>query len=661
MANGQLGSMMRFLRRVAGPTAGGETTDGQLLQDFVQQHEEAAFEALVRRHGAMVLGVCQRVLNDAHAAEDAFQATFLVLARKAPSIARRDSVGSWLYGVAYRTALKARTSAARRRDRERQARDMARSDPLAEVAWRDLRPLLDDELKRLPDKYRDPVVLCYLEGKTNEEAARLLGWTKGTVSGRLSRARDLLRSRLSRRGLAFSTGVLVAALSDNAAKASVTPALLESTVRAALCVAVHKTAVAGVVSAPVAALTEGVLRTMFWTPAIKILVAGLVLAGLTGTAGVSGVFHFPAQAGEQAEVKQSKPKAEGGKKAANDKDKIVGTWKVENFEEFGTTPDEQKKEAMALMRLVFTVDKLSFKVPGQDDVAEFTYKLDLEKDPRRIELTPTKGPEATKTLLGIYSLEGDNLKLCLSSKEGERPTEFKSEKETQTILVELKRAAANEKASKADEEKAAEAANRIKSSNNLKQIALAMLNYESAYTRYPPAASVNADGKLLLSWRVQILPFIEQETLYKEFHLDEPWDSEHNKTLIEKMPAIYAGPGVKTKEKGMTFYQVLAGAGTAFDDPKGNKIASITDGTSNTLLVVEAGEAVPWSKPVDLEYDAEKALPKLGGILKGGFNMALCDGSVLFVRKKFNEKMLRLFITRADGMVVDRNALSEEP
>src|SRR5262249_26019760 len=157
------------------------------------------------RHGPMVLGVCRRVLDHAHDAEDAFQATFLVLARKAASIVARDTVGNWLYGVAYRTAHKARVAAARRRLKERQ---MSRPEALDEDVWRELRPVLDQELNRLPEKYREPVILCDLEGQTRKEAARRLGWPEGTLSGRLSRARVLLAKRLARHGLTLSGGAM---------------------------------------------------------------------------------------------------------------------------------------------------------------------------------------------------------------------------------------------------------------------------------------------------------------------------------------------------------------------------------------------------------------------------------------------------------------------
>jgi RNA polymerase sigma factor (sigma-70 family) len=180
----------------------GEPTDSQLLKRFARQQDEAAFAALVKRHGPMVLAVCRRILRDAHDADDAFQATFLVLVRKAPVIARPELLGNWLYGVAYRVAVKARIIAARRSERERQVPAMTLSDPLSDVTGRELRAVLDAELSRLPEKYRAPLVLCYLEGKTNEQAARLLGWPIGSISGRLARARELLRERLLSRGLA---------------------------------------------------------------------------------------------------------------------------------------------------------------------------------------------------------------------------------------------------------------------------------------------------------------------------------------------------------------------------------------------------------------------------------------------------------------------------
>ena len=191
---------MRCLR-ATGLRADEGPSDCQLLKRFVKGRDEAAFEALVRRHACLVFSVCRRVLGSIPDAEDAFQATFLVLLRKASSVGRRGSLGNWLYGVAYRTALEARTATARRRRKEAQVVPPAQAQP--DETARELLPLLDEELRGLPDKYRAPVVLCELEGKSRKEAARLLGWPEGTVAGRLARARVLLARRLARYGLAL--------------------------------------------------------------------------------------------------------------------------------------------------------------------------------------------------------------------------------------------------------------------------------------------------------------------------------------------------------------------------------------------------------------------------------------------------------------------------
>ena len=179
MAFRPVGSVLRYLRLIVAPRDGGELTDGQLLQRFVDRGDEGAFETLVLRHGGTVLGACRRVLGHEQDAEDAFQATFLVLARKAASIGSRETVGNWLYGVAYRTARKAKVTNARRRNRETQAASMLRENHETKEVWSELQPLLDHELHRLPAKYRSPLVLCDLEGKTRSEAARQLGLARG--------------------------------------------------------------------------------------------------------------------------------------------------------------------------------------------------------------------------------------------------------------------------------------------------------------------------------------------------------------------------------------------------------------------------------------------------------------------------------------------------
>ncbi len=251
-----------------------DVPDGQLLNRFLAQRDEAAFEALVRRHGPMVLGVCRRILKNAEDAEDAFQATFLVLVRKAATITKRETMGGWLYGVARKTALKAREAGERRRAKERRVGEMSpRQTHSADGGW-ELQAVLDQELGRLPDKYRVPIVLCDLEGRTRRQAARQLGWPEGTLSGRLARARALLARRLARHGLAVAGGALV----GNVAMACVPNALVASTVRAASGLAAGGAAAAAA-SARVAALADGVVKGMLLAR-LKIATLVLLMTGL---------------------------------------------------------------------------------------------------------------------------------------------------------------------------------------------------------------------------------------------------------------------------------------------------------------------------------------------------------------------------------------------
>ncbi len=212
----------------------GERPDDELLRQFTASRDESAFEALVRRHGPMVQGVCRRILGDVHAAEDAFQAVFLVLVRKSSSIRQPELLANWLYGVACRIARKARISAIRKETRERRAGKMPTQEQLLDLEWTELKAVLDDELSQLPEKYRAPLVLCYLCGQTNVEAAAQLGWPSGSMSERLSRAREMLRRRLNRRGLTLSAGLLALLLSQKAASADVSPLLVEATLRTGL-------------------------------------------------------------------------------------------------------------------------------------------------------------------------------------------------------------------------------------------------------------------------------------------------------------------------------------------------------------------------------------------------------------------------------------------
>jgi RNA polymerase sigma factor (sigma-70 family) len=283
MPKSEAGPLLRFIR--AFRVGGAAPEDAVLLERYARARDDAAFELLMWRHAAMVLRVCQDVLQDPFEAEDAFQAAFLVLARKAGSISKRASVSGWLYRVALRIALKARRKKVLRDARERGGMDSlaehASSTPSEADIPFEWRPVLHEEIGRLPAKYQSPMVLCYLQGRTHEQAALELGWAKGTVAGRLARARDLLRRRLTRRGLALSAGLGLTFLASTAS-AAVPAALAQSTCKAALAFAAGNTAG---LSPQVALWAEGAVRTMLLTKIKSVVITLIVLASVTTGAG----------------------------------------------------------------------------------------------------------------------------------------------------------------------------------------------------------------------------------------------------------------------------------------------------------------------------------------------------------------------------------------
>jgi RNA polymerase sigma factor (sigma-70 family) len=524
--------LLRRLRHAADPDGEAALSDAQLLERFVARRDEAAFELLVWRHGTMVLNLCRRLLRQEHDAEDAFQATFLILARKAASIGKRESCASWLYKVAYRVALNARSGLAARAARERPCPpDLPAAEAPDDLAWRDLRPLLDEEVRRLPEKYRTAFVLCCLQGRSHAEAAQELGCAPGTVLSRLARARERLRQQLLRRGVCLSAGLLAAAVAAKGRAAPVAAALVAQTSNAALGFAMGKAA--AVASPRAAALAQGVIRTMFLSKLKVALGAAVVALGLAGLgAGLVG-----------AQLAAAPPPA-----------------------------------------------------------------ADKPKPPQVGEDSP-------------------------------RVAEKKEEADDPTATVRR----------------------RLQSVKNLREIGLALHNYHDTYGKFPAPAIYSKDGKALLSWRVAILPFIEQQNLYKQFHLDEPWDSEHNKPLSEMVLKIYAAPGAGAKEGSQTYYQAIVGEGAAWEPKKQMSIPnSFPDGTSNTILVVEAATPVPWAKPEDLPYVPDQALPKLGGLFGGNFDALMTDGGVMFLSGKADPQQLRYAITRDDGNPIDFEKIKAE-
>jgi uncharacterized protein (TIGR03067 family) len=372
--------------------------------------------------------------------------------------------------------------------------------------------------------------------------------------------------------------------------------------------------------------------------------------------------------------------------------RLGGTWEVVSAEKGGApVPEDITRQ----VKITLTGDALTFAIG--EDAKTGTYRVDSTRQPRTIDFTLNG-----KTAQGIYELDKGNLKICFAEPGLPRPKGFKSENDRELLAV-LKRTqggAVKEEKETLEEEaarlrrevtelrqqveearrrerearaaledalqarpapraaRAAQGAQQTGSANNLKQIGLAMHNYHDARRSLPAAAIYSKDGKPLLSWRVAILPYLDQRNLYNQFKLDEPWDSPHNKKLIDKMPRIYAPIGVDLKP-GTTMYRVFVGPGAAFEGTSGQRFPSFTDGTSNTILVVEAGEAVPWTKPDELRFDPKGKLPKLGGHFKGGFNVLVADGSTRAIRANFDPQLLRAAITRNGGEVIDFDKLAQ--
>jgi RNA polymerase sigma factor (sigma-70 family) len=582
--------ILNYLRRALRTSESAGVSDAELLRRFVTGRDEAAFELLLWRHAAMVLHVCRQILRDEGAAEDAFQATFLVLSRKAESISRRESVGGWLHRVAYRIALKARASLRKTRAAVADLDGVEAVPDAEDPSQRELRRVLCEEINRLPAKYRAPIIACYYESRTHEEAADQLGWPRGTVAGRLSRAREMLRRRLMRRGVALTASALAATMTVPSAPAALAE-LVEATIRTTKLFAAN-----GPLSPVIAALAEGVLRTMFWTR-VKIVMAVLLIAGLGG-AGATFL---------SAPTSQAEPP--GGSDQRDGEARSAGV-------DAAGDADPQKP----------------------DDAARLAQNMALSR-------------------------------------------------------------------------------------RNLKELALAMQNYADAHRgRMLAPAIYGKDGKALLSWRVELLHFLNESALYNQFKRDEPWDSPHNKQLLSKMPKVYAPPGVRTRQPYSTYYQVfvsagaegrgggvpgggagmsgaagvgsgmiggaggpptLPGTGGAPGGPGGGRggagapgmlpggyspplnsaafvkgqgvpfPAHFTDGTSNTLLIVEAGNAVPWTKPEDLHYAADEPLPELGGLFPDVFHAAFADGAVHTLTKKYDETQMRAAITAGAGEILD--------
>jgi RNA polymerase sigma factor (sigma-70 family) len=749
MRSGSQSSVLRSLETLFGIGSATGMTDRELLDQFLARRDvgaEAAFAALVARHGPMVWSVCRSISSDAHAAEDAFQATFLILVRKAGSIRRRDTLGPWLHGVARRVAVRAKVSIRRQRQQEERGAEMkATSQP--HLTPQEELLALHEEIGRLPEKYRSAVVLCHLEGCTHSEAARVLKCPTGTVNVRVSRARELLRDRLARRGLSLSTALAGAALTSETAMAAMPVGLAETTIEAAMRVTAGKTVTAGAVSAAVAQLTEGVLKTMKLTK-ITIAAALVLTVGSVGL-GIALVAMGPAAASASqdpnSQKEASRPKADKKERDQSINNLKMITLAMHNVaarNDARLAPQAIRKDGKPLLSWRVTVlpflgqqalfDRFHLDEPWDsphnqtllnqmpdiyapvvrtDEPRGSTYYqvftgpgalFEDELGPRFQDIkdgtsntfmvveagstVPWTKPEdiaydKEKPLpkLGRQFDDGfhvgfadGSVRFVGNATDPDVVRRFITRSGREIIFADMLRAESRQAAaaipardpnSRKETSRPKTGKNeREQSMNNLKMIALAMHNVAARTdeTRFAPQA-IRKDGKPLLSWRVAILPYLDHQALYDTFHLDEPWNSPHNKTLLNQMPDIYA-PVVRTDEpRGSTYYQVFTGPDALFEDELGPKLQDIKDGTSNTFMVVEAGSPVPWTKPEDVSYDKEKPLPKLGRQFDDGFYVAFADGSVRFVGNGSDPEIVRRFITRSGGEIIFADMLRNQP
>jgi RNA polymerase sigma-70 factor (ECF subfamily) len=430
-----MNSVLKHVRKLSRLTEAETMTDGQLLDAFVRAQDVTAFEALVRRHGPMVLGVCRRVLRHMHDAEDAFQATFLVLFRRAVSLGRREVVGNWLYGVAYRTALKARAAAARRRVKEQAA---ARPEEApAPTPRQELQTLLDQEVSRLPDKYRIPVALCELQGKTRKEAAQQLGWPEGTVAGRLARARALLARRLAGYGPPLSAVALAAVFSQDTAAAALPTPLVARTVGAITALAAGPVVTGATSSTRVTALAEGAIRGMFLVKTRVVLALALTACALVA-GGIVGYRTWAGQ-GQASPPAPSTPGGSADQKPGESREasrELEGEWTVVIQAYNGEVAAGDRVRGM---KFVFSGDKLVMESPRGN--IEFRVRLDAATNPRTLDIKRADPRVSEAWLRGIYRHRGDFLDIAvdMSGKGSTRPAGFETRRGSPVMQWTLRR------------------------------------------------------------------------------------------------------------------------------------------------------------------------------------------------------------------------------
>lgn len=599
-----------------------EPTDGELLERFIHQKDDEAFSQLMARHSRMVYAVARRLVNNTADADDISQATFLLLARKAERLDTTRSVAGWLVGVVRRLAADVRKIQQRRERHERiAAHTKVSSYPPASAlsASQELGQKMDEALAHLPTKYREPLLLCYWEGLSKPQATARLGWKPGTLSGRLARGKSLLKLRLERQGIV--PGVILAWFSG-AGQSQALPSLLHNNIaRQAL---THLPGIRPLVSPYVYQLVQGAIRSMFhtqlkWAAAVLVTISTLGLLGLC--------ILSPSQADDAPKIK-STITTTANQTAKTDLEKIQGKWLCVSAVLGGKIPQSERQNAEGIRDktwMEFSGDQIRLSgSPAEKQPVKFSLRSDVAPKQINIDAGQFK-------LNGLYTLEDGLLVVRFHANGTELPKSFALGEDSAGILfiMQRERPASMGKATELGGIGAVAQLTPLgHAQNNMKQIAVAIHNYAADHNSLPTNV-YDANGKPILSWRVKILPYLEQDNLAKLFKMDEPWDSTSNKELLGKMPAVFQCPRIigNNDEANTTPFRAFMGKDTLHQPNKKFNFPHITDGTSNTFLFIEAAKAVPWTCPDDLEYDPAKPFPAVGGRFGKDFLVTFCDGS----------------------------------
>jgi RNA polymerase sigma factor (sigma-70 family) len=577
----------------------GDLTDGQLLERFMTSRRESAepaFTALVERHGSMVWGVCCRVLPDSHQAEDAFQATFLVLAQQARTVRRRDSVASWLYGVAHRVASGLRSAAARRKKHEEKYalrnRRNSQPDP-AETG--EIARLLGEELNRLPERLRAPLLLCDLEDATHEQAAARLGWPVGTVKSRLSRGRERLKSRLIRRGLAPSLALAALGMLSGQALASLPAALVVSTVELALGIGsgLSLTGTAAQVSTQWAREVSKAMRIsrIRWGT-----FAALAAASLGVGAGVLW---------QQSEARQQPAAASKSAAPPNPRRDDDAIW----ARHFGNL----KRIGLALVNYQ--------SAEGHFPPAAITGKDGKPLLSWRVAILPYLDDYDGRTREGL-------LKAFRLDEPWDSPHNKK-------LLAQMPAVFASPAAGRPEP-------------------------FTTAYRGFvSPGAEEKAGSTSMMMMRGMMSGDYSRtmgEMQGMRSGSEMARQAQVGNTMKSAMKGMASAYGGQMRG-GMAADALSIPALTAFRERRGVELSEITDGASNTITVVEAAQAVPWTKPDDLPFAENSPLPPLGGSMRDGFAALFADGRVRLLDRRFDERVLRCLITPAGGEIISGDQL----